>query len=213
MNRIFPFAATCAFALLPLSDAQAKMSRLYMAGYMGLNVYPVLDISDGRASASGELEVKNSLAFAGALGLRLTKKVSVEAEVGYASADMDSLEIAAGGENKIGGQLRTTTVLLTGIYNFDEYWERLNPFVTGGIGFAFHDGKIEDPSGAATNVSDSDIGLAWTMGGGMRYRVRDGFAFTGAYRYVGSTDIGLESTDVEYGAHEFRVGVQYDLHP
>jgi opacity protein-like surface antigen len=195
---------------LPFSEALAGKSRLYLAGYLGLNTYPDMEYSDGAVPASGEISVNNSVSFAGALGLRLSRNTRIEAELGYRRADMDILDTGSANA-KIGGQLRTTTLLLNGIYDFD-IWDRVNPFVSAGLGVAWHDGKIEDTGNIAASVSDSDMALAWTLGGGLRYTLRDGVAMSGSYRYLGTTDIGLESANLEFGSHEFRIGLDYDLY-
>ena len=53
---------------LSISDAQAQTTRLYFGGYLGLPTFNDMDF--GENSGSGDLEVKNGLAFAGALGVR-----------------------------------------------------------------------------------------------------------------------------------------------
>ena len=192
-------------------DAMARKSRLYLAGYMGLNVTSDLEYSETQTGSEGKLELDNAMQFAGALGLRVTKNFRLEAEASYRKANLNSLEVG-GAVAPVGGKLRTTLFMLNGIYDFRDLWEDVNPYVNAGIGLALHDADIEGTPAPTIDTRDSDLALAWALGGGLRYKVREGMAFTGGYRYIGSTEIGLDSASVDYGAHELRIGVSYDLY-
>ncbi len=200
-----------ALCLAAPSDALAQTSRIYMAGYMGLNVFGELNYEEGTTPASGDIEFNNAPMFAGALGLRLSKDIRLEAELSHRKTDLDSINVNGANEVEIGGEISTTALMLNGYYDFDLMWRNLQPFLSAGVGMAWHDGEIDDLAGITVDSSDDDLAFAWQLGGGLKYRLREDLAFTGGYRYFGTSDLGFESADVEYSSHELRIGVEYDL--
>lgn len=190
-------------------QAHAQVSRLYFAGYLGLVSPFESDFDDRARDVEGEVELDNSGFFAGALGLRVNRKLSFEIEAGYRKSNFGDLEIGPA-EFTSSGSLKTYTLMLNGLYNFDVDWN-VKPFVTAGVGLAFHDGDYVDTSGITTSTSNRDIGFAYQVGGGLRYFVKPNLSFTGGYRFMGSSDIEFDSIDVGYSAHEFRLGLEYDL--
>lgn len=191
--------------------ANAQSSRLYFASYLGLNTSNNHEFSEIRSSQSGDIERSNGYSFAGSLGLRLTHQWRVEAELGYHKTDMDSVTFSKGGTFDLGGELNTYLLMLNGYYDIDFEWQKLNPFITAGIGLVWHDGEIEDVSGLAVNATDEDFGFAWQLGGGLKYRVNEDLAFTGSYRYIGTTNAEIDTYDIEYHSHELRLGIEYDI--
>lgn len=194
-----------------VQKAAAQSSRLYFAGYMGLNSSTEQEFSESSRPASGDIELKNAFTFAGALGLRISREIRVEAEISRRKAPMDRIDVNGQGTFKLGGDLTSWLYMLNGYYDFDLGWRNIKPFATAGLGFAVHDAEIIDEAGVAANGLDSDWGLAWQAGGGLKYRVRDNMAFTGSYRYLGTTQIQVDSYDLDYGSHELRLGVEYDI--
>lgn len=193
------------------TTAKAQSSRLYFAGYLGLNTHGDNEFDESSVPVSGDLEMKNAFSLAGALGLRINNNMRFEGEISYRNADMDRVDFDQGGSFKLGGDLTTWLYMVNFYYDFDFEWQYIRPFVTAGVGVAFHDGNIDDVSGLALDTSDDSLDFAWQVGGGLKYRVRDNMAFTGNYRYLDTTDIGLKSYEIDYGSHEFRLGVEYDI--
>lgn len=206
--------ATTVFIVLAISAnvAQAQSSRLYFAGYLGLNTHTDGDFSEKTTNSAGEIKLKNAFSLAGALGLRLTPQWRLEAEISRRSADMDRIDFAGGaGSFKLGGDLETWLYMLNFYYDVDWSWKNFQPFLTAGLGFASHEASIEDISGLAVNATDDSLGFAWQLGGGLKYRLNPDTAITSNYRYVGTTDLEVDSYDVDYSTHEFRIGLEYDL--
>lgn len=197
-------------AVLPQS-VRAQASRLYFASYLGLNTNSASDFKESTSGRSGDFQYDNSLSFAGAIGLRLNKQLRVEGEISYRTTDFDRINLSGPGSFKMGGDLSTWLYMANAYYDFDLEWKHITPFVTAGIGVAHHNGTIDDSSGFVPDASDSSYALAWQLGGGLKYRLNDGLAFTGGYRYVGTTDIDFDSYKFEYGSHEWRVGLEWDL--
>jgi len=192
------------------STAYAQSSRIYISGYMGLNTYGDNDFNEDRTPVNGDMEFKNAISLAGALGIRLTRKIRVEGEVSYRKTDLDNMDITAG-SFKIGGQLKTLISLINGYYDFDLGWRTLNPFLSAGLGLAWHDAKVDDIAGVAVDGSGSDMGLAWQVGGGMKLRVNNDMAITGGYRYLATGNIGFENYELDFSSHELRLGLEYDI--
>lgn len=211
-KTVFFIAALFVLACLSLTKAYAQTSRLYFSGYMGLNTHNQESFSESTVPTGGSLKVQNAFSFAGALGLRLTSQLRVEGEVSYRKADMDRIDFnAGGGDFELGGDLKTWLVMLNGYYDFDFEWDHIEPFISAGIGLARHNGNIAPAGGPAPGGSGDDFGFAWQAGGGLKYRMNPGLAFTGGYRYLSTSDISLGSYDFGYSSHEIRLGVEYDL--
>lgn len=185
---------------------------MYFAGFLGLNAYIKSDYEESRTPVRGSLEFHNGTMMAGALGLRLNPEFDLEAELAYRKTDVSNLNVAGPGRVDMGGEVGSWTAMVNGIYNFDSNWV-VQPFVTGGLGLTFQSGEFDDVTGTSRDASDDDMGLAWALGGGLRYNVRDGMAFTGSYRYFGTSDLDFQDTTVSYAAHEFRLGLEYELGP
>jgi opacity protein-like surface antigen len=210
--RLFLISLLFLLVVLPFAEAQARRSRIYLAGYMGLSVHPQqLEYTEGPSSREGDVELENGYNFAGALGIRINKRLSIEAELAYRKSDVANIEVNGGEETPIAGEIKSTTLMLNGVYDFDISWREIYPFVTAGVGLIWHDGEIYDPNNSIRYASGDDVGVAWTMGGGVKYDVDEGMAFTASYRYVGSSEIGFENTTIDYASHEMRLGVRYDL--
>lgn len=192
-----------------VSSARAQTSHVYFAGYMGLVRSHDQPFAETTSGSNGDIEMDNANSFAGALGLRFSRNLRLEAELGYRSQNIDSMDTATGSFD-LGGDITTTSAMLNVFYDFDVPW-KFQPFVTAGLGLAWIEADIR-PSGGPTPVAaDDSIDLTWAVGGGLKYRMSPTLAFTGGYRYLDMTDLELGSYDIEYSNHEFRVGLEYDL--
>jgi opacity protein-like surface antigen len=188
-------------------------SPFYLAGYLGLNTFGDSNkFSENTTPRSGDLGFGNSPSFAGALGVRLTEQWRVEAELGYRKSDVTHATFDGfSGQRPMGGRLKTMTLLVNTFYDFDLGWDRLTPYVGAGVGLARHSGKIQDGSGLSIDSSGDDIGLAWQLGTGLKLKMSDDVSFSGDYRYLGTTDFNMGAYESEFGSHEFRLGIVYDL--
>jgi len=190
-------------------QAQAQSSRMYIAGYMGLNTLTSQEFT--HPTSDGSIDLKNGTSFAGALGLRLTPNIRVEGEISYSRSDFTGMTLDTGTSGSIGKNLKTWLYMAHVYYDFDVNWRNLTPFVSAGLGMAMHDGAIAGAPGGLGDASDTSYELAYSVGGGLKYQMKPGLALTGGYRYVGTTSLGIGDYSVDYDAHEFRAGLQYDL--
>lgn len=193
-------------------DVLAQSSRLYFAGYLGLNTHTENEFSESATDSSGDFEFKNAVSLAGALGLRLTPQWRLEGEISRRTADLDRADLAGGNSFKTGGDIKTWLYMLNLYYDVDWTWKNFQPFLTAGFGLAGHEAVIDDSSGLLVDATDdSSLGFAWQLGGGLKYRLNPDTAITSNYRYLGTQDMEVDSYDVEYTTHEFRIGLEYDL--
>lgn len=206
------FAPALFIALLSLSyTADAQTKRVYFAGYAGFSLNNDMDFSENATPANGSFEPENSVNFAGALGIRFNRNFRMEAELSYRSSDIESANISGTGITPVTGDLDTTALLLNGYYDFNIKGWKTQPYVTAGLGVARHSGDITDPGAFTQTVDDSATSFLWNVGTGLKYRVRDNFAWTAGYRYLDGSDFDFGGTDIDYSSHEFRVGLEWDL--
>ena len=201
------------FAVLCLAAgagaAHAQTTRLYLASYLGLNLYNGQDFREHTTGTSGNFSYKNAISFAGALGIRLNRNIRLEGEVSYRNAKIDSADVS-GTSLASDGSNHTLLAMANVYYDFNLNWKNITPFVTAGIGVASHD--ISFPGGGGLPaVSGRSTGLAYQAGAGLIYRVSPTLAFTGDYKYLTTSDIDTGSYRADYHSHEVRVGLQYDL--
>ncbi|QQG36461.1 MAG: porin family protein [Micavibrio aeruginosavorus] len=208
--KYIAFAAFTAGLLTLPHNAQAQQSsRLYFSGYMGLNTFSSREFT--HPSTNGAVEMKNGASFAGALGLRLSPNIRVEGEIAYSRSDLSNMTLDTGASGSVGKNVKTWLYMANVYYDFDVNWKNITPYVTGGLGLAMHDGGVAGAPGGLSDASDTSYNLAYAVGGGLKYQVKPGMALSGGYRYVGTTDFDIGDYSIDYGAHEFRMGLHYDL--
>lgn len=197
------------FSIANVTSAQAQVSRLYFAGYLGLTKFRGVEYSESANNTSGELELNNGTSLAAALGLRLTRHFRIEGEFHNAKSDFRQIDFTSGGSTASGGELTTWAGLVSLYYDFDVDWS-LQPFVSAGVGLVNYEVEVS-PAVSAANLSDDATTYVWSVGGGAKYRISPDFAFTGGYRYMASPDLQPGSYNIDYNNHEFRIGIEYDL--
>lgn len=192
-------------------DASAQTSRIYFAGYLGLSSFNDQEFSAISPTTNGDIQVDNAVTFAGAMGLRLSRNLRIEAELSYRNANNDRIEYGSGG-GELGGELSSWIGMATAYYDFDVKlpWN-LEPYVGAGIGYGFFQGDFNDQTGGIAPVSNEDYAILWNVAGGVKYRPRSDLAYTMGYRYIDSADLDFGNIDLDYSSHEFRIGLEYDL--
>lgn len=211
------FAIACITLVLSVAclaaPALAQTSRLYFAGYMGLNMVSEQEFGESTTTFSGDIESKNAISFAGALGLRFDNHWRLEGEISHSKADLNRADIStigAGPSRDIGGSLSTTLYMANLYYDFDFEWQNLYPFLMAGVGMAWHNMDINN-AGALPDATDTTATFAWTLGSGLKYRVSPNMALTTGYRYIGTPDLEVDTYDLDYSSHEVRFGLEYDI--
>ncbi len=200
--------ALCAAFALP---AYAQVSRIYFAGYLGLNTFNEMSFSESTSGASGDFKVDNATSFAGALGLRLNRNTRLEAELSYRTGDISSADFSTGGTYETSGDISSKFLFLSLYHDFNMPRWKLQPYVGAGLGVGFHEANIVDTSGIAVTTSSDNTTFAYHIGAGVKYRMSPNLALTGGYRYIGSDDLEINGYQIDYSAQEFRFGLEYDL--
>lgn len=196
-------------SIMTMSDVQAQTSRIYLAGYMGLNTMPDNDFSESASGDSGTYQTDNTLSFAGAIGFRLNRDIRFEGELSYRKNDFSKFK----GRNAIyssGGEISNLALFLNGYYDFDQFQWKAKPYLSAGLGLMRFNASIE-PASTLQSSDDDSYALGWQLGGGLKYRINSGLALTGGYRYLSATDFGIGTYDTDYSAHELMLGLEYDL--
>lgn len=91
-------------------------------------------------------------------------------------------------------------------------FDRLLPYVTGGLAYSFADFQ---PAPGGGFISDNNVDFGWTVGAGLEYAVTDNIRIRGQYTYIdlgennfddlGVAGVGLRTDDHEI--HAIRAGV------
>jgi len=199
-------ALLCSFA----TQANAQTSRLYLAGYLGLNVFSDQEFTESTTSNNGDFELENTTSFAGALGMRLSSQVRLEGEFSYRNAEFTTVDLAGSGTFDTGGEFKSSILFANAYYDFDVPWS-VQPYIGGGIGYGWHTGEFNDGTSQLVNVSSDDSSFMWNAAVGAKYRPRTDLAFTAGYRYMDSFDLEFGSYEIDYDSHEFRLGMEWDL--
>lgn len=193
------------------TGAQAQTSRVYLAGYFGLNTYGDQAFNESTTGRSGNYEMDNALSFAGALGLRLSQQLRIEGELSYRNAELASVDIDNAGRFDTSGEINSTLFFANMYYDFDVPWS-IQPFIGGGLGYGWHDVEINDGSGLLTDATSDSSGVVWNIATGVKYRPSPNMAWTAGYRYVDTlSDLKIDTHDINFSTHEFRLGMEWDL--
>jgi len=205
------FFALVMFCSVFAHQANAQTSRIYLAGYMGLNTMPDNDFKENTSNISGSYKTNNSLSFAGAIGMRLTRQIRFEGEMSYRKNDFSKL-VDKTQIYPSGGEISNMSWFLNGFYDFDQLEWKAKPYLSAGLGLMRFEGSVKPAGNTLQSSDDTAYALGWQLGGGMKYRLNPGLALTGGYRYLSASDFGIGVYDADYSAHEFNVGIEYDLH-
>ncbi len=113
------------------------------------------------------------------------------------------------------------TLMLNGYYDFGT-WSAITPYVGAGAGVAYIKTGTHDASSGFDFVGGNETNFAWNLMAGAAVDVADNVKIDANYRYLnmgntktkGRTTGGVATNPVKYEdlyAHEFRVGLRYDL--
>jgi outer membrane immunogenic protein len=92
-------------------------------------------------------------------------------------------------------------------------FDRLLPFLTGGVAFADYSGKTNDPANG--KISDTRVG--WTVGAGLEYAITNNLIARIEYRYAdygrdtrsGPFAAGGDPVRLDLKTSDVRVGISY----
>ncbi|MEM7072643.1 MAG: outer membrane beta-barrel protein [Pseudomonadota bacterium] len=187
----------------------------YFSGAVGFTATNDANLSlDATATTpqfSGDVDIDESVNAAIAFGTNFTDYLRGEVQFSWRTADLDSWTVNSA-RITLGGDYET----LAFFYNMyvDVFpHQAVTPYFGGGIGFAYHDVSLSQVSTGAvsisTNASESDTVFAYQLGGGLSAALNDRVTAFIDYHYLGSSDVSINGGEIEYGAHEGRVGLRF----
>ena len=188
--------------------AFAQGSGLYL-GLAGGAVLPLdSDISGTAISTSADLDA--GWTGLGAIGYRFASGVRSEFELGYRSADVDSLSGVSSGTGKVG----VGSAMGNAVYAFGSD-SPFTPYLGLGIGLASVEFDDVQPVGGSV-LDDSDAVFAYQGIVGLGYRLSEQLQLFTDYRYFATADAGLStranvSVDGDYADHTLLFGLRFSF--
>ena len=207
------FGAVSALSLIAASSASAHDDEgWYLRGNAGYGIHQ-----------DAELEGLIDSSFHGN-GLQSEGNGTVSLGAGYdfgdhwrLELDADTLETSLGSISQTPGSqgsLKTESLMLNALYDFDAFGERFEPYVGAGAGFVRGKGRfaahdfpgvenelVRNPTcigersvGQASScaISDSDDGFGWQLLAGMGFKVTDNLTWDTHYTFLQAPDLDLE---------------------
>lgn len=193
--------------IMSANNASAQELNPYVSGKIGFTKTSDSDWKD--SGLTGNIGVSNAANFAVAVGVNVTPVIRTEFEISYRNAGLDDITVDGVGSADLSGDLKTWGFMLNGYYDFMTE-SVVSPYITAGLGVLRHDGEIDAVGGlGVTGVEGNDTTFAYQLGFGAAYDLSDKFVLDGGYRYLGSSDIEIDTTSYDYDAHELRIGLRY----
>lgn len=214
MKKMFVLPAMlAATALSAPAHANNFLDNWYVSGSAGLNLTQDVEFTDSTpgAASTGEFGIDGG-AFVGALafGGHVNQNVRAEIELSYRTAESDSLTVdGVGTTNSVTSDLDTMAALVNAYYDFMPN-EPINPYISVGVGVANHEVNNFVVNGTPVSGGDDTV-FAYQIGGGASFELDEEWDLTAGYRYFATQDVELGTTELEYNAHEFTIGLRYSF--
>ncbi len=213
----FSLSIFCTLYLFSLGgqETQAQsinsfQNNLYLSASIGAGLFQDdINYSDtDLGSVTEEFDV--GLQTQAAIGYQISDRFRAEAEFFYRRNESDIISIDATAINasntftSLGGMLNAYIDLPNG---------RFAPYIGVGLGVVKHDlDAFEHSSGISGNLDD--IELAYQLMLGTNYRMTHTIDLFGEYRYFGSTNPSVDTSDgsaieIDYQTHNFLMGLRY----
>lgn len=104
------------------------------------------------------------------------------------------------------------TLMLQANYDFPKTSYGV-PFLSAGFGVVSQNYDDFDETAYFENGRKSNNDFIVEAGGGLQIPLDDEVAFTSTYRYLDTNDTEFEGADLDFRAHEFRIGLSFKLQP
>ncbi len=210
--KILLFTAASAMSLIAANAAHADdQEGWYLRGNAGVGVHTDAEIQGDMTSAGHGNGIQSQVSPAASLGLGYDfgENWRVELDGDTLWTDMGSI----GGIPSSSAKLRTNTLMLNALYDFDDFgkWE---PYVGAGLGFVqgkanltAHDFPSVDNAltrtpaclGARTldqadscDISDKDSGFGWQLMAGLGRKISDNLTWDTHYTYLNGPNLDVE---------------------
>ena len=186
---------------------------LYLRGGLGA---AFLSTSDNSGSGNqNSTDYETGWELGGAIGMDLQNSFRVEAELRYATNNLQSINGSAGGSTQnsgtVDGDMSSLAVMANLDYDFPEQLG-FTPFVFGGVGLAqlsLNDASVN----GSTFANSSATVYAMQAGAGLSIEIDPRTRLEGYYRYFETGDPEFTDTsgnpfDGEYASHSFIAGIR-----
>ncbi|MCB9995697.1 MAG: porin family protein [Rhodospirillales bacterium] len=187
------------------ASANENTKNLYFSGALGLSLTDNAGFND--QGIAGDVDFKGGANLAAALGFRVNNWFSTELEFSHRSTSIRSINVDGVGSFNTGGDSNVTAALLNVNLHMPT-GTRLIPFISSGIGGAYHDASIDDVTGVLIGSSADDAGFAYQLGAGIDLALSEEFELWTGYRYFATSDPDLGGIDFDYSSHEWRLGMR-----
>ena len=149
-----------------------------------------------------ELDLDTGFTVGGVLGMHFADHFRGEIEASYADYDIDDCDsvLKCAG---LDGDISAFYALANLWFDFDV--GGFSPYIGGGVGAAMIDVDFD------TFIDDSEWGLAFQAGGGVRFGLADSVMVDVGYRFKGIPDIEVDSFDGELYSHNAQVGLTFEF--
>jgi opacity protein-like surface antigen len=195
-------------SLLVLSGTSLAASP-YFSGNLGLVSVSDADVNDAAWSAAGFSNAE--ISFDSGIGLTLasgvdTGIVRVEGEFSYRKNDMDDLSYTYMGVSynlPVNGEVESMALMGNVVKDIKTNGP-LTPFFGIGIGISKLDAELQ-------GESEDDTVFAYQLILGTGIEVAENAMLDISYRYFATDDPEYDGTEIEYGTHNFMLGVRFDF--
>ncbi len=190
--RKFVYGAVV-FAALAIGVGPASANEFYFNLFAGGGIFQSNDNAFDYAAGGGAgFDDEGGLIFGGAAGMTVFDTFRAEVEASFTQFDDLQSEYSALGSIDLGTSVEALFVLANVWYDF-QLSQMINPYVGGGIGFAWTEAMSSNA--AAMGPEDTDVGIAFQVGGGVRVPMIENVDLDIAYRFKGVTDLEYSSLE------------------
>jgi opacity protein-like surface antigen len=203
----------------------AAASDEYGVAYLGLRGSYLLT-EGGSTKGSIDFDYNEKYAPTGYgvalyLGWVLNDSLRLELETGYRNADLDKVKItrddtftySVGETVPVGGAVQVGTVMTSLFYDIHLFDGPILPWIGAGLGGAYVDYNIDEPSGQF-NSKDNTWVFAYQLMAGITFPVSEGISMSAGYRYFRTqdfvyVDFAGEEHETDLTQHGFDLGIQF----
>jgi len=188
LRRAAPLALLLGFCVEARADGFST-SDWYISAFGGgafMQDYTVFNAAFG--GITNTLKTDPGFIVGGAAGLEFLPNWRGEVEVSYWEADPKSWTNAGFVGANLSGHVSSVNVLANVWYDID-LGTFVEPYVGGGIGVGFVDGRLSTSNGVGLQFNGDDTGFAYQVGAGMKFPVSPMMDIDVGYRYRGVTDV------------------------
>jgi opacity protein-like surface antigen len=193
-------ASTFAYAAVPINGLYGEVFGGYT--YMPTNVFTAYN-----GTTFTNAHYNSGYHGGGRFGYK-DNPMRYELEVSYLSAIPSQLNVDAVDLRGLSGQTSAAVGLINAYFDFPEIIPTLNPYISGGIGYAYVSSRISTTiSSPSFLFRATDSAFAYQGSVGIAYNFAYNYSLDVAYRYLGTSHINEMGENFQ--AHMASAGVTY----